>query len=72
MIHRSCQNTIREKMTYMWDPKAAERGKDEPLKKNDHTQDAERYLIYYYEGGSRPNVRVFDNYDYYDEDEDDD
>lgn len=72
MIHRSCQNTIREKMTYMWDPRAAERGKDEPLKKNDHTQDAERYLIYYYEGGSRPNVRVFDNYDYYDEDEDDD
>lgn len=70
-IHKSCQNTIREKMTYMWDPKAAERGKDEPLKKNDHTQDAERYLIYYYEGGSRPNVRVFDNYDDDDDDEDD-
>jgi PBSX family phage terminase large subunit len=32
--------------TYSWDEKAANRGEDKPLKKNDHLADALRYAIY--------------------------
>ena len=41
----SCVNTIREIESYVWDPKAALQGYDEPLKKNDHSVDALRYAI---------------------------
>lgn len=40
-----CKNTIREIESYVWDNKAAERGEDQPLKKNDHCCDALRYGI---------------------------
>lgn len=40
-----CKNTIREIESYVWDPKAAEKGYDEPLKKDDHAIDALRYVI---------------------------
>lgn len=40
-----CKNTIREIEGYVWDPKAAERGEDAPLKKNDHAVDALRYCL---------------------------
>jgi len=40
-----CPNTIREIETYSWDPKAAERGEDKPLKRDDHTTDALRYAM---------------------------
>jgi PBSX family phage terminase large subunit len=40
-----CVNTIREIESYVWDPKAAERGYDEPMKKDDHAVDALRYAI---------------------------
>lgn len=32
----SCTETIREKSSYAWDPKAQERGEDKPLKQDDH------------------------------------
>ena len=41
----NCPNTIREMESYVWDSKASERGEDKPLKKNDHTMDALRYVI---------------------------
>lgn len=44
-ICRECTNTIREIETYVWDTKASERGWDEPVKKNDHTCDALRYIM---------------------------
>ncbi|WLR50042.1 PBSX family phage terminase large subunit [Bacillus tianshenii] len=44
--HKSCKNLIRERYSYVWDEKAAERGEDKPVKKNDHAMDAERYGIY--------------------------
>jgi PBSX family phage terminase large subunit len=44
-ICSECKNTIREIESYVWDSKRAERGYDEPLKKNDHTVDALRYAI---------------------------
>lgn len=41
-----CVNMIREIESYVWDPKASERGEDEPLKKDDHSIDSARYAIY--------------------------
>lgn len=44
-ICSECTNTIREMESYVWDSKAAEKGYDEPLKKDDHAMDALRYCI---------------------------
>jgi PBSX family phage terminase large subunit len=45
-IHSSCQ-VLREQMqSYAWDSKAADRGEDKPVKKNDHLPDALRYACY--------------------------
>lgn len=45
IIHKSCQ-TLREHIqSYSWDPKAADRGEDKPVKHNDHILDALRYAI---------------------------
>lgn len=41
-----CENTIRELESYVWDPKASERGEDKPLKQDDHCMDALRYPVY--------------------------
>lgn len=40
-----CGGLIAEKAGYVWDPKAAERGVEQPLKVDDHGPDAERYGI---------------------------
>lgn len=45
-IDRSCQATILEISSYVWDPKAQARGEDKPLKQNDHAMDRNRYMIY--------------------------
>jgi PBSX family phage terminase large subunit len=45
-ICSECKTLIREIESYVWDPKAAEKGYDEPLKKDDHCIDATRYAIY--------------------------
>ena len=43
VIHKSCV-TLREQLqSYAWDSKAADRGEDKPVKKNDHICDALRY-----------------------------
>jgi len=44
-ICAECTNTIREIESYVWDPKAAAQGYDEPMKKDDHSVDALRYAI---------------------------
>lgn len=44
-ILQSCPNLIREVESYVWNPKEAEKGYDEPLKKDDHAIDALRYAI---------------------------
>lgn len=44
-VLKECKNTIREIESYVWDPKAAEKGYDEPLKRDDHSVDALRYAI---------------------------
>ena len=45
VICEECVNTIREIESYVWDSKAAEKGYDEPLKKDDHSIDALRYAL---------------------------
>ena len=45
-ICEECTNTIRQIESYVWDSKAAQRGDDEPLKKEDDACDALRYGIY--------------------------
>lgn len=43
VIHKGCR-TLREHLqSYAWDPKAADRGEDKPIKKDDHICDALRY-----------------------------
>lgn len=44
-VCKSCTNTIREIETYVWDEKAALRGEDKPVKKNDHILDGVRYAL---------------------------
>lgn len=43
---QSCINTIKEFASYIWDPKAADRGEDKPVKQHDHAMDAVRYFCY--------------------------
>lgn len=45
VIHRSCRGLIGEIPGYVWDDKAAEKGEDKPVKKDDHSCDAARYAV---------------------------
>jgi len=45
LVLNKCTNLIREIEGYSWDPKAAERGEDKPIKKDDHCIDALRYVL---------------------------
>ncbi len=45
-VCRNCTRTIEEYGNYLWDTKAAEKGVEKPIKRNDHTKDAERYALY--------------------------
>lgn len=44
-VEKRCKNFRREIESYVWDQKAKERGKEEPVKQKDHAMDAVRYLI---------------------------
>jgi PBSX family phage terminase large subunit len=46
VILQECINTIREAEGYVWNSKKNEIGKEEPLKKNDHSVDAARYVVH--------------------------
>jgi PBSX family phage terminase large subunit len=46
-ICRNCRNLIGEVQEYCWDSKAAERGEDAPIKRNDHALDALRYALFF-------------------------
>lgn len=43
-FYQSCENTLLEFASYVWNEKAVERGKDEPVKQRDHAMDAVRYF----------------------------
>lgn len=44
-INKKCKTLIEHLQSYAWDPKAADRGEDKPIKKNDHILDAMRYAV---------------------------
>lgn len=48
LIDKSCKNTEKEYLSYTWDPKEQQKGKDKPIKVRDHTCDADRYVIHTY------------------------
>lgn len=58
-IDPSCEDTIREYQSYVWDEKAQERGEDKPRKEHDHTCDRDRYGIYTVLGGDPSSVNSF-------------
>jgi PBSX family phage terminase large subunit len=45
-VHRSCAGLIDEIPGYAWDPKAAAKGDDKPIKTADHSCDAARYALH--------------------------
>ncbi|MFF5001585.1 PBSX family phage terminase large subunit [Streptomyces phaeochromogenes] len=46
LVHASCAGLLDELPGYSWDPKATERGEDAPLKVDDHSADATRYVVH--------------------------
>lgn len=46
LFNDCCKETFREFSSYSWDPKAAAKGEDKPLKENDHAMDADRYFAF--------------------------
>ncbi|WP_241265544.1 terminase [Streptomyces boncukensis] len=46
VVHRSCEGLLDELPAYCWDPTATERGEDKPLKIDDHSADALRYVVH--------------------------
>ena len=44
-ICSNCKKTVEEMQTYRWDPRAAARGEDKPIKDNDHILDSLRYAL---------------------------
>lgn len=46
VIQKGCKTLIECIQSYAWDPKAADRGEDAPLKKKEHICDALRYACY--------------------------
>ncbi|MER0481596.1 PBSX family phage terminase large subunit [Streptomyces sp. Edi2] len=46
LVHESCVGLLDELPGYSWDSKATERGEDAPLKVDDHSADALRYVVH--------------------------
>jgi PBSX family phage terminase large subunit len=46
VVQKGCKTLIEVLQSYCWDPAAADRGEDRPLKKFEHIADALRYAIY--------------------------
>ncbi|MFD7716190.1 PBSX family phage terminase large subunit [Streptomyces sp. NPDC059814] len=45
-IHRSCAGLLAELPNYVWSEEAAARGEDKPVKRDDHSVDALRYVVH--------------------------
>ncbi|NUK07251.1 PBSX family phage terminase large subunit [Streptomyces lunaelactis] len=45
-IHESCEGLLAELPEYVWSDEAAARGEDRPVKLNDHSVDALRYVVH--------------------------
>lgn len=56
-VHRSCTGWINEIPGYSWDPDKAAKGEDVPIKADDHSLDAGRYVIRTTETAWRSDLR---------------
>jgi phage terminase large subunit len=56
VVHESCAGFLEEIPSYSWDPKAAKQGEDKPVKADDHSLDAGRYVVASTETLWRPYV----------------
>jgi len=65
LILSKCANLLREIEGYCWDPKAAERGDDRPIKTNDHCIDALRYALHTHKVASYQPYKQNHNPDQY-------
>lgn len=70
-VCRKCVNLIKEIGTYVWDPQAALRGLEKPVKRNDHLNDSLRYALFSHFGNKLGNNMDVDEYrkmksDFYD------
>ncbi len=45
-VHRSCEGLLGELPGYSWDASAAAAGEDKPIKRDDHSADALRYVVH--------------------------
>ncbi|QHZ52169.1 PBSX family phage terminase large subunit [Paenibacillus larvae] len=45
LFSKDCNHCFKEFASYLWDPKAVERGEEAPIKQNDHCMDAVRYFV---------------------------
>ena len=45
-VHERCKHTRKELASYVWDEKVSEKGKEQPIKANDHCMDALRYFCH--------------------------
>lgn len=57
-VHASCQGFINEIPGYSWDPDAAAKGEDKPIKADDHSIDAGRYAIHTTQSAWRSDLRM--------------
>lgn len=57
-VHESCTALLDELPGYSWDEKAAERGEDKPIKADDHSLDALRYVVHSLRSVWRPMLRA--------------
>lgn len=57
-VHRRCTGLIEEFPGYSWDPDAAKKGKDQPIKVEDHSLDDTRYVTHSTESIWRPSLRL--------------
>jgi len=56
-VHASCAGLINEIPGYSWDEDAAKKGEDKPIKADDHSLDAGRYVVKTTEVAWRPELR---------------
>lgn len=55
-VHESCTGLVDEMPGYSWDDTFAEKGEDVPIKVNDHSIDAARYVLHTTQAAWRPQL----------------
>lgn len=58
MVTERCTGWIKEVTEYVWDSKASAKGEDKPVKANDHSMDAARYVLTTTENIWRPHIKL--------------